>query len=356
MAERRAERRIVTLRRLDEAQLERLRQIAVVDAFEDLNETNQAQFMEALSRAHGLVGGKLELNEAMLDKAPLLEVVSTISVGYDHLPLAAMNERGILLCNTPDVLTETTADTAFALIMATQRRLVELSTMVREGRWTAHVDREHFGSDVHGKTLGIVGAGRIGAAIARRGALGFGMPILYTANSAKPELEAELGARHCHLDELLSRADIVCLVVPYNADTHHLINAEALARMQPNAALINVARGKVVDESALVEALERGVIRAAGLDVFAEEPLPATSPLAAMDNVVVLPHIGSATHETRDAMARRAVDNIIGALVGQGPVSAVNEHRWRHYQQNQDQQDQHQHQPHRHHRSTEDNA
>ncbi|ALM54567.1 D-glycerate dehydrogenase [Halomonas huangheensis] len=323
------ERRIVALRRLDEAQLERLRQVAVVDAFDDLTDDNRGAFMASLSRAHGLVGGKLELDEAMLEQAPLLEAVSTISVGYDHLPLAAMNERGILLCNTPDVLTETTADTAFALIMATQRRLVELSVMVREGRWQAHIDRPHFGTDVYGKTLGIVGAGRIGAAIARRGALGFNMPILYTANSPKPELETELGAQYCDLEELLGRADIVCLVVPWNADTHHLIDAEALARMQPHAALINVARGKVVDEPALIDALERGVIRAAGLDVFTEEPVSAYSPLVTMDNVVVLPHIGSATHETRDAMAQRAVDNIIGALAGDGPVSAVNESQWR---------------------------
>lgn len=337
------QRHIVALRRLDAAQLEKLRQVASVDAFDDLTEDNRDAFMASLSRAHGLVGGKLELDEAMLERAPLLEAVSTISVGYDHLPLAAMNERGILLCNTPDVLTETTADTAFALIMATQRRLVELSMMVREGRWQAHIDRPHFGSDVHGKTLGIVGAGRIGAAIARRGALGFNMSILYTANSDKPQLEAELGAQRCSREELLGRADIVCLVMPYNADTHHLIDAEALARMKPDAALINVARGKVVDETALIEALERGVIRAAGLDVFAEEPLPMNSPLAAMDNVVVLPHIGSATHETRDAMAHRAVDNIIGALAGDGPVSAVNEAQWRRCRRSTE-------------RSTEDNA
>ncbi|QEM81237.1 2-hydroxyacid dehydrogenase [Halomonas binhaiensis] len=322
-------RRIVALRRLNHEQLERLRQVAEVEVFDDLNEDNREAFRAAVSRAHGLIGGKLELDEDMLAEAPLLEVVSTISVGYDHLPLAEMNDRGILLCNTPDVLTETTADTAFALIMATQRRLVELSMMVREGRWTAHVDREHFGSDVHGKTLGIVGAGRIGAAIARRGALGFGMPILYTANSAKPELEAELGAQHCHLDELLSRADIVCLVVPYNVDTHHLIDAEALARMKSNAALINVARGKVVDEQALIEALHHGVIRAAGLDVFSQEPLSVDSPLLALDNVLLLPHIGSATHETRDAMAWRAVDNMIGALTGKGAVDAVNAQQWR---------------------------
>lgn len=321
--------RVVAVRRLSEAQLTALSTIAEVDYFEDVDEANRPAFLSALSKAHGLIGGKLELDEAMLAEAPALQVVSTISVGYDHLPLEAMNRRGILLCNTPDVLTETTADTAFALIMATQRRLVELANLVREGRWQAHIGSEHFGTDVHGKTLGIVGAGRIGAAIARRGALGFGMPVLYTAASAKPALEKSLGARRCDLDGLLAEADIVCVSVPYNDDTHHLIDANALGRMKPSAALINVARGKVVDELALIETLRCGRLRAAGLDVFAQEPLPADSPLANMDNVVTTPHIGSATHETRAAMAQLAVDNLMGALAGNGPRNAVNKDDWR---------------------------
>lgn len=321
--------RIVAVRRLSEAQLEALSEVAEVDYFEDVDESNRADFMAALSRAHGLIGGKLELNEAMLAEAPALQVVSTISVGYDHLPLKALNQRRILLCNTPDVLTETTADTAFMLVMATQRRLVELSNLVRDGGWRTHIGPEYFGIDVHGKTLGIVGAGRIGAAIARRGALGFGMPILYTAASSKPALEQQLGAKRRELNDLLAEADIVCLSVPYNSDTHHLIDADALARMKTTAALINIARGKVVDEPALIEALHSGGIRAAGLDVFVEEPLPPDSPLAAMDNVVTTPHIGSATHETREAMAQLAVDNLLGTLIGSGPLTAVNEHVWR---------------------------
>ncbi|WP_280562482.1 D-glycerate dehydrogenase [Chromohalobacter sp. 48-RD10] len=329
MAEQTKPWRIIAVRRLSEDQLAALSTVAEVDYFEDVNEANRADFQSALSRAHGLIGGKLDLDEAMLAKAPALQVISTISVGYDHLPLEALNRRGILLCNTPDVLTETTADTAFALIMATQRRLVELADLVREGDWREHIGREHFGVDVHGKTLGIVGAGRIGAAIAKRGALGFGMPILYTAASPKPALEQELGAKQHGLEALLEQADIVCLSVPYNDDTHYLIDADALARMKPTAALVNVARGKVVDEPALVEALHVGRIRAAGLDVFAEEPLPANSPLVAMDNVVTTPHIGSATHETREAMAQLAVDNLMGSLTNSGPRTAVNEDVWR---------------------------
>ncbi|WP_136069123.1 2-hydroxyacid dehydrogenase [Modicisalibacter radicis] len=329
MAEQTKTWRIVAVRRLSKAHLEALSEVAEVDYFENVDESNRADFMAALSKAHGLIGGKLDLDEAMLAEASALQVVSTISVGYDHLPLKAINRRGILLCNTPDVLTETTADTAFALIMATQRRLVELANLVREGEWKTHIGREHFGVDVHGKTLGIVGAGRIGAAIARRGALGFEMPILYTAASSKPALERDLRAQRRDLDGLLAEADIVCLSVPYNDATHHLIDADALARMKPSAALVNVARGKVVDEPALIEALCCGRIRAAGLDVFAEEPLPADSPLATMDNVVTTPHIGSATHETREAMAQLAVDNLVGALTGSGPLNAVNEDVWR---------------------------
>ncbi|WNL40193.1 D-glycerate dehydrogenase [Halomonas sp. PAMB 3232] len=325
MAEKPQKWRVVALRRLSDAQLAALSQVAEVAYFEDLNSSNQADFLLALSKAHALIGGKLELDEAMLEQAPQLQVVATISVGYDHLPLQALNQRGILVCNTPDVLTETTADTAFALIMAVQRRLVELANLVREGGWRAHIGIEHFGIDVHGKTLGIVGAGRIGAAIAKRGALGFGMPILYTSASSKPELEQRLGAQRRTLDELLAEADIVCLCVPYNTDTHHLIDADALARMKPTAALVNVARGKVVDESALIDALRYSKIRAAGLDVFAQEPLSADSPLSTMHNVVATPHIGSATHETRTAMAQLAVDNLLSVLTGHGSRNGVNE-------------------------------
>ncbi|MFI0471638.1 2-hydroxyacid dehydrogenase [Halomonas sp. HMF6819] len=329
MAEKTQKRRVVAVRRLSQAQLAALSEVAEVDYFEDVNETNRADFLCALSKAHGVIGGKLELDESMLLNAPLLQVVSTISVGYDHLPLDALNKRGILLCNTPDVLTQTTADTAFALIMATQRRLVELANLVRDGAWKAHIGTEHFGVDVYGKTLGIVGAGRIGAAIARRGAMGFDMPILYTAATPKPALEQHLGAQRKELNDLLAQADIVCVCIPYNNDTHHLIDADALARMKPSAALINIARGGVVDEVALIEALRHHSLRAAGLDVFAKEPLPADSPLTSMANVVTTPHIGSATHETREAMSQLAVANLIGALTGEGPLNAVNIDAWK---------------------------
>lgn len=280
---------------------------------------------EVLSNAHGIIGSGLPVTPELLDAAPALEVISTISVGYDSIPVDELTKRGIMLCNTPDVLTETTADTGFSLIMTSARRVTELAEWVKEGNWKASLGPDHFGSDVHGKTLGMIGFGRIGQAVARRGALGFGMPILYSNASSKPEREAELGAKRCELNELLAEADFVCVTVPLTAETEHLIGANEFARMKPSGIFINIARGKVVNEVALIDALEKGTIKAAGLDVFEKEPLPSSSPLLGMPNVVALPHIGSATHETRQAMAQRAVDNIRLALQGERPINVVNE-------------------------------
>ncbi|SEG11823.1 2-hydroxyacid dehydrogenase [Billgrantia desiderata] len=320
--------RVVAVRRLHETHLAQLEREFEVDYFPDLGEENQAAFGEALSRAHGLVGGKLSITPEILDEAPNLKIIATISVGYDNFPVEAMTRRGILLCNTPDVLTETTADTGFALIMAAARRVPELDRFVRRGEWQTHIGESHFGRDVHGKTLGLVGLGRIGAAVARRGALGFGMPIRYSNASLKPVLGVELGARRCSLDELLETSDFVCVTVPLTAETRHLIDRDAFRRMKPSAIFVNVARGPVVDEMALVQALQEGWIAGAGLDVYECEPLSADSPLLQLAQVVTLPHIGSATHETRAAMAQRAVDNLILALKGERPIDVVNEEAW----------------------------
>ncbi|MNQ24256.1 gluconate 2-dehydrogenase [Pseudomonas linyingensis] len=282
-----------------------------------------AQYASALPEAHGLLGVGRPFGRAQLERAGRLEVISTISVGYDNYELAYLNERGILLTNTPDVLTETTADLGFTLLMAAARRVPELDAWVKAGHWQAPVGPAQFGSDVHGKTLGILGLGNIGAAIARRGRFGFNMEVLYSGNSRKPALEQELGARYCGFDELLGEADFVVLVVPLSAQTRHLIGRRELALMKPSAILVNVARGPVVDEAALVEALQNGQIRAAGLDVYEKEPL-RESPLFALPNVVTLPHVGSATHETRQAMAELALDNLERALLGGTPRHRVN--------------------------------
>ncbi|MBB3143513.1 2-hydroxyacid dehydrogenase [Halomonas organivorans] len=317
--------RIVVYRRLPEDLLAQLKRDFHVDDFGHLEDLDDPTFRAALAEAHGLVGAGQPITPALLDAAPQLEAISSVSVGVDAYPVEELTRRGIQLCNTPDVLTETTADTGFLLIMATARRAVELADFIRRGDWQASLGEMHFGSDVHGKTLGMIGMGRIGAAIARRGALGFGMRILYSNASPKPALEEELGAQRRELDALLGEADFVCVTVPLSAETERLIGAREFALMRPSTIFVNIARGKVVDEAALIEALEAGRIRAAGLDVFEREPLPADSPLPHMANVVALPHIGSATHETRRAMSQRAVDNIRLSLSGERPLSPVNE-------------------------------
>ena len=250
--------------------------------------------------------------------------MASVSVGVDNYDIDYLTRRNIILTNTPDVLTETTADTGFALILASARRVVELAIKVRNGQWQKNIGPESFGTDVHGKTLGIIGMGRIGEALAQRGHFGFGMPVIYHSNSPKPAVEARFNARYRSLNELLQEADFVCLTLPLTAQTEGLIGAEQFALMRPESIFINISRGKVVDEAALIKALQQGQIRAAGLDVFVREPLEVDSPLLQLDNVVATPHIGSATVETREAMARCAVDNLLAALAGERPANRVN--------------------------------
>jgi len=290
----------------------------------DLN----AQFNEALPKCHGMIGAGKQLGREQLAAATQLEVVSSISVGYDNYDVSYFNERGIMLTNTPDVLTESTADLGFSLIMSSARRVAELDAWTKAGNWKRSVEAPQFGTDVHGKTLGIVGMGNIGAAVARRGRLGFNMPILYSGNSRKPELEQELGAQFRSLDELLAEADFVCLVVPLSEKTKHMISSRELGLMKSSAILINIARGPIVDEPALIEALQNGTIRGAGLDVYEKEPL-SDSPLFKLSNAVTLPHIGSATTETRQAMADLAYTNLRAALLGEKPQNLVNPQVWK---------------------------
>lgn len=287
-----------------------------------------AQFNQALPQAHGLIGAGRLLGRKQLADAAKLEVVSSVSVGYDNYDVDYLDERGIMLTNTPDVLTQSTADLAFALIMSSARRVAELDAWTKAGNWKASVGPELFGTDVFGKTLGIVGLGNIGAAVARRGRLGFDMPILYSGNSRKPELEQELGAQFRSLEQLLAESDFVCLVVPLSDKTRHMIGTTELAQMKKSAILVNISRGPVVDEAALVQALRDGTLRGAGLDVYEKEPL-ADSPLFQLGNVVTLPHIGSATAQTRDAMANRAIDNLTAALLGERPRDLVNPQAFR---------------------------
>jgi gluconate 2-dehydrogenase len=289
-----------------------------------VNAAQHDAFVAALKEADGAIGASVKITPAMLEGATQLKALSTISVGFDTFDVADLTQRGIVLAHTPDVLTESTADTVFSLILATARRVVELADWVKAGKWQAGVGPAQFGVEVQGKTLGIVGLGRIGGAVARRAALGFNMKVLYTNRSPNPQAEQAYGARRVELAELLASADFVCLQVPLTAETKHLIGAAELRAMKKSAILINASRGPTVDEAALIEALQAGTIHAAGLDVFETEPLPADSPLLSLPNVVALPHIGSATHETRHAMALNAAENLVAALDGTLTRNVVN--------------------------------
>ena len=320
---------VVLYKKLSSPLMARLQEQTEVTVIDSLDAEGLARLRDALPRAHGLLGASLKLDAGLLDLAPNLEAVASVSVGVDNYDIDYLTERRILLTNTPDVLTETTADTGFALILATARRVVELANLVRTGGWQRNIGPAHFGIDVHGKTLGIIGMGRIGEALAQRGHFGFGMPVIYHSQSPKPAVEQRFDAQYRSLNDLLQQADFICLTLPLTAQTEGLIGTDEFALMRPESIFINISRGKVVDETALIDALRRGQIRAAGLDVFEREPLNPDSPLLQLSNVVATPHIGSATHETREAMARCALDNLLAALAGERPANLVNTGAWK---------------------------
>jgi phosphogluconate 2-dehydrogenase len=320
-----ARKKVLVFRELPPDQLARLQAVHDVTVANPKLPKQLDAFYTALASAEGLIGSSYPVDAALLAKAPRLKVISSVSVGVDNYDLAALHARGILLCHTPGVLDETVADTVFALLMAASRRIVELSNLVREGRWTKNIEQDHFGFDVHGKTLGLLGFGRIGQAIARRAALGFGMPVLYHArrpvdlSAQAPELQGL--ALHTPMNELLAHADFVVAMLPLSASTRGMVNADVFKAMKPGAVFINGGRGATVDEAALLDALDHGTLRAAGLDVFAKEPLSADSPLRTHPRVTPLPHIGSATFETRYAMNVLAADNLLAALAGAKPAA-----------------------------------
>jgi glyoxylate/hydroxypyruvate/2-ketogluconate reductase len=316
--------RVVAYQQLPPAALDLLREHCSVDVVDISGKTGLAPLFSALPTAQGLIGNKLKISPEILDAAPLLEVTSTISAGFDDFNVPDLSRRGIILTNTPDEVTETTADLVFSLILASARRISELADWTRRGQWTRSVGEAQFGVDVHHKTLGIVGLGRIGAAVAKRAALGFGMEVLYSNRSRNAQAEERYGAQWRPLPELLATADFVCLLVPLSPATEGLIGEAEIRLMKPSAILINCARGQVLDEAALVDALRERRILGAGLDVFTREPVAPDSPLLALPNVVAVPHIGSATRQTREAMAMRAARNLVEALDGQLSSTCVN--------------------------------
>lgn len=265
-----------------------------------------------------------KIDAEVFDAAPKLKIVSQMAVGFDNIDIQEATKRGIYVTNTPEVLTDTTADFAWALLMAVARRVVEADKYVRTGQWKVGWHPSMLlGRDVHGATIGIVGAGRIGYAVAKR-AKGFDMKIIYYDVIPRPEMEKELGAKRVDLDTLLRESDFVSIHVPLMKETYHLINAEKLKLMKKTAYLINNSRGPVVDEKALYEALKEGRIAGAGLDVFEQEPTPVDNPLLKLDNVVVAPHISSASYETRSRMAEMVAENLVAFFEGKMPPNLVN--------------------------------
>ena len=293
----------------------RLEQHFDVEANQADEAWNREQFIARLQGKAGVfTTGSERIDAELLDACPQLKICANMAVGYNNFDVDAMTARGVLATNAPDVLTETTADFGFALLMATARRVTESEHYLRRGEWTRWRFDMFAGSDVHGSTLGIIGMGRIGQGIARRGALGFGMKVIYHNRSRlDPALEAQCQASYVGKEELLRTADHVVLVVPYSPASHHTIGAAELALMKPSATLINIARGGIVDDAALAAALRDKRIAAAGLDVFEGEP-KVHPDLLTVPNVVLTPHIASATVPTRRAMADLAVDNLIAYL------------------------------------------
>jgi len=275
-------------------------------------------------KAGAFTTGTERIDAALLDACPQLKICANMAVGYNNFDVAAMTAHGVLATNAPDVLTETTADFGFALLMATARRVTESEHFLRRGEWKKWRYDMFAGSDIHGSTLGIIGMGRIGQAIARRGAHGFGMKVIYHNRSRlTPDLEAQCGATYAGKEELLRTADHVVLVVPYSPASHHTIGATELAWMKPTATLVNIARGGIVDDAALAQALREGRIAAAGLDVFEGEPRVHPD-LLAVPNVVLTPHIASASIPTRRAMADLAADNLIAYLTRGEALTPLN--------------------------------
>ena len=299
--------------------VDRLRQhFDVDDNPGDVIHTKPALIERLQGKQGALTTGSERIDAEVLAACPHLRAVCNMAVGYNNFDVPACTARGVLATNTPDVLTETTADFGFALMMATARRISESEHFLRRGEWTRWSYDMFIGPDVHGATLGILGMGRIGQAIARRGALGFGMPVIYHNRSRlSPEQEAPIGARYVDKATLLREADHLVLVLPYSAESHHAVAAAELAQMKPTATLTNLARGGIVDDAALARALKERRIAAAGLDVFEGEP-SVHPDLLTVPNVVLTPHIASASLATRRAMANLAADNLIAAL-DQGP-------------------------------------
>lgn len=317
--------KVIVYKKMYSQVLEELREKCEIVYFEELNPDVMPLFYQELKDAVGLIGTGLKIDDTLLARAPQLKIVSNVAVGYENFDLHALTQAGVMATNTPDVLTDTVADLMMGLMLAAARRIPEMDRYVKAGQWTSHVGTPYFGWDVHHKKLGIIGMGRIGTAIAKRARLGFDMEILYHNRSRNEEVERLYQASYRSLEQLCQESDFICLMVPLSAQTTKLIGKKEFALMKKTAIFVNGSRGATVDEGALVEALQQGEILAAGLDVFVKEPIDTEHPLLDMPNVVTLPHIGSATEETRLRMAQYAKENLLAGLFGKKPPALLNE-------------------------------
>lgn len=308
--------KIFVSRELPGVALDRLRRVHEVSVWPHSLPPTHAELLENVAGCDGLLTLLSDrVDEAVMDATgPQLKVISNYAVGYNNIDLTAASKRGIRVGNTPDVLTDATADLAVTLLLAAVRRVKEASDAVRSGAWQTWEPAGLLGQELSRRTLGVIGMGRIGTALARRLVGGWDMKLLYTSRSAQPNVDASLGGQRVEMDELLRQSDFVSVHVALCDDTRHLIDSAALAKMKSSAVLINTARGEIVDQDALVEALREHRIFAAGLDVTSPEPLPPSHPLVELPNAIILPHIGSATETARDEMAEIAVDNVLAGL------------------------------------------
>ncbi|MFU9047534.1 2-hydroxyacid dehydrogenase [Acinetobacter tibetensis] len=315
--------KVVVFSQIDPEILARLQtqyNVVVIDPKQ--GDVNQ-QIQQHVQDADGMIGAGRLLNESNLATAQQLKIISSVSVGYDNYDVDYLNQKNIWLSHTPHVLTETTADLAFTLLMSAARKVPYLDHWTKSGEWKRTVSQAQFGQDIHGKTLGIIGLGNIGVAIARRGLYGFNMNILYHNRREKLEMAQPLNAQYRSLEQLLQQSDFVVVAVDLNNESKALLSHLHFDLMQSHAVLVNIARGSVIDEQALIQALKDRKIFAAGLDVYEKEPLQR-SELFQLDNVVTLPHVGSATAETRKKMAELAYCNLVDALDGRQPRYLVN--------------------------------
>ena len=283
--------------------------------------------LDKVQDVEGLLMGLIRVDENFLNHAPKLKVISNFTVGYNNFDIEAMKRRGVIGTNTAGALDDTVADLIFGLIIGAARRIVELDKYVKAGRWEKGQDEIFFGKDVSGSSLGIIGMGRIGYEVAKRARLGFNMEVYYHNRNRRLELEESLGVVYKDMDELLKTSDFVVVMTPLNESTYHLIGEREFSLMKEDSIFINASRGKVVDQEALIKALENRKIQAAGLDVYEREPIPKDSPFLKLDNVITLPHIGAATQRTRDRMFMVAAKNLVQALKGEVPDNLVPEFR-----------------------------